>query len=176
MAIPTIVESLYRAFPKTGNQGADVDALSILLNMPVPADYREWITFMDNRSAGAGYLVGLTGNGDSVHRVYEEFPHWISNRWLPVADDAFGNKYVMLLGHSRGRKPVALVYALIDPDKLCCAVSSDLFKFLESFFRDGLETTGLSWWNRGKSEVLSKDPELEFISNVPLPWDCGAAE
>jgi hypothetical protein len=180
MAIPYKVQRLYRSYRKDTKAAfnkatdADVDALASLLGVPIPQEYREWITFMDNGLAGAGFLFTLKKSPPtnySVYDVYDGYPQWTQRKLIPIADDGLGNKFVMIVGHTSRFNPIVLYYDAIGPDTPSCVVSSNLFLFLEHFFLEGLEKPSVSFWARGKEEVLARDPDLSAVPLLPFPWE-----
>jgi SMI1 / KNR4 family (SUKH-1) len=180
MAVPLVVQRLYKQYPNDNKEWfikaneADVNALESFLRIKVPQEYREWIEFMDNIVAGAGYLHSLKKNPPMKHSlfdIYDDYPQWAKNKWIPVADDGLGNDFVMLVEHAAGVNPIVLFYNSIDLEIPSCVVNSNLFVFLECFFEDGLVKAENSWWCRNEAELLAKDPALTQINGLRFPWE-----
>ncbi len=150
--------------------------------------FRDWLKTTNGPFIGPGGMVGIDTprSIQNIEVTYERHPSWRANRWIPVANDGFGNFYVLLREDS-GLEPVAFVDCNIDPDQISYVAASNLWTFLRFYFtkiaKDFDESEGFdesedlddfeelyeSQWPFDKDEVMKVDPDI-LKSKLPFPW------
>lgn len=126
-------------------------------------------------SNGAAGFFGVSDaqSGCRIDEIWQLFPEWKLESWIPVGRDNFGNYYVMFVINNVS-SPVCFVDAL-QPDTLKYAVASNALEFAKFYLQneESLNKTGTSTgWPFDRDYVLSCDPGLAtFEEDYPMPWN-----
>ena len=138
----------------------------------LPNVFQDWLKVTNGPCIGLGGMVGIDSRRSiqNIEDIYMRHSNWPANGWIPVANDGFGNFYV-LLHEVSGLEPVAFIDCNIDPERISYVASSNLWTFLRFYFSGESKDIEDSQWPFDKNEVLMNDPDI-LKSQLPLPWEC----
>lgn len=151
-----------------GLDEAEIQGVESRIGFKLPSSFRRWLMTTNGPCVGPGGIVGINTARElqNLESIYELYPNWKSNQWVPVAGDGTGNYYV-LAQPEYDVEPVVFVDVTENADQPAFIVASSLWHFLNFLFRKDL---GKSRWPFDKTEVLDCDAkilETEFV----LPWN-----
>lgn len=151
-----------------GTVESDLDQAEERIGFKLPNSFRSWLTNTNGPCVGPGGIVGIgiSRGLQDLESIYELYPNWRANRWVPVAGDGCGNYYVLISGEY-DLVPVVFVDVIENADKPAFVVASNLYQFLVFLFRRDL---GESRWPFDKNEVIGTDPKILELG-IALPWD-----
>ena len=135
-----------------------------------PSKLREWALTMNGPCVGPGGLVGIATprRSQDLDAIYNNFPAWRHNGWIPVAGDGCGSYYVVATkGEFGADEPVLFVDVHVTTESPAFVAASDIWLFLRFLLSKEL---GESAWPYDSAEVISADPNIAAIKNVTLPW------
>lgn len=133
-----------------------------------------WIMITAGPVAGSQPLIGFgiepaSDNSHCFDAVLRLFPEWKRRNWVPVAGDGCGNYYIYPLGENlEEQRPIFFVDVMQSKIKPEYVVASHLFHFLTFLLESEL---GADYWPFDKEEVLKRDPNIELVRGLPLPWE-----
>lgn len=109
----------------------------------------------------------------NLENLWEDFPEWKRQSWLPVGRDTFGNYYIKPVIEN-SQSPICFVEGT-DSNILRYAVASDMLRFalfkLEEQLCPQSDANALGW-PFDREYVLKRDPELSAYEDAyPLPWN-----
>lgn len=184
---PLRKDDLIAAFPK-GATDTQMDLFSRRTRVSLPASLREWLK-ITNGAAGF-YGVRPTQPGRDIETIWERYPDFRSQSWLPVADDGFGNFYVQ-----PACEAVCLVEVIHSLDTVAYVVASDMLYFALFMLEDRLglhrqlaESKEIdirlpkARWRRGGSPaksnpwpfnrkyMMARNPDLKSVQGLPFAW------
>lgn len=167
------VSSLPDPFP-AGASEQKLDNFTRRSGIELSASLRKWLMITNGASGFLGVRPRRSQDG-----IEKELANWISmkeNRWLPVARDECGNRYVQLVS-KRGKASEPVCYAEMIGGYIACVVASDMLHFAEFYLEDQLglasvERQGDSYrlWPNDRTYTVSKDPRIEDVEGLPFPW------
>jgi hypothetical protein len=157
------------SYPK-GVTEKDLRAFHSRTGIELPDDAKEWLRITNGPPGFCG--LGSAQKSVNMEGLWQLFPDWRNNGWIPVGTDDFGNYYVRVVPKSGRQGGVFFVEANIS-DKLVYAVASDTLHFALFYLKhfEALETRRTSGWPQDKSFVLSQDPALARVVGAPLYVD-----
>lgn len=164
---PLNLDSLPDPFPK-GATERQLDKFSVRTGVALPNQLREWLKITN----GAAGFYGVSPARRDPEAIWALRPYWKQRLWIPVADDGFGNYYVQLCPQASdfSIQPVCFVEAIGDDD-VAYVVASDMLRFALFYLeQETMVPTGPSW-PFNKKYMLSKDAQLEKVTDLPMPWD-----
>lgn len=172
---------------QTTTTQAAVDGFVQRTRLSIPPQMQAWLKHCNgSRCAPGGYFGIQTGDDfTDLERVYEYYPVWKEERWLPVASDGCGNYYLMSTASgSQPKNPIFFIDVHENPEVPTYLVASSLFHFLRFIMQNELDNQGkhidMTWplprsqpegWPFNRSYVLARDPDLENCAGIPLPWN-----
>jgi cell wall assembly regulator SMI1 len=133
----------------------------------LPADIRAWLAITNGAS---GYFGVQSQSGCDIEEMWEHFPSWKSQGWIPIGRDSNGNYFVRPTLESPQSTIVHFVDA-DDIDALAYAVASDTLRFaLFTLEEEEALNNDLDYgWPFNETFVRSKDPQLIALGKR-LPW------
>lgn len=141
----------------------------IILGFKLPEQLRKWFLLCDGGFLSPPHnLVGLLGNNEVLSVVSMLRDGWPKDK-LPVATDGSGSYYCLLTKYrDRRLMPVASVSDL-DEEGIEFVVASSLESFLPMFIHSVIKKDS-QWPNKTMKWYLERDPDLQRIDDLPLPW------
>jgi hypothetical protein len=166
------------------------DVLGQYYGMEFPLVYQEWLSICNGIY---GRCINTIHGIATINESLGIFPHWVSKKWFPIADDGCGDYYVIVptnINNKTYYPVVFLDHEHIDSKDVCdqisYIVSSDFELFLIFFLEEILFTIDIMfikgyankfdeiipsfWWPFDRETVIQRDPDI-ILFNLPLPWE-----
>jgi len=185
---PLRKDDVIAPFPK-GATDTQMDSFSRRTHMSLPTSLREWLK-ITNGAAGL-YGVRPTQPGRDIETVWERYPEFRSQAWLPVADDGFGNFYI-----EPACEAVCFVEVGHSLNTVAYVVASDMLYFASFMLEDRLglhrqlaESKGIDIrpaktrlrrggcppktnpWPFNREYMMARNPDLKFVKGLPFAWE-----
>ena len=148
----------------------NLDSLSRAVELPIPAQLREWLMLCNCAPLGPGGVFGICKG--SRHRDMEYllgvFPAWKEQGWLPVAGDGVGSFYVINTHPTRTLSHPVYFVEESDYERVAYVVASGIWPFIWFYLQEEL---GDDFWPFDRSRVLRADPALETCTDLKKPWE-----
>lgn len=154
-----------------GASDAELTAFAVRAGIALPPDLTAWLKITNGAPGFFG--VKPAQKGCELDEILDLIPKWKLLQWIPVGYDEHGNYYVKVLTQGKDAAAPICFVSGVNTDELQYAVASDVLHFAE--FK--LELAGAQCegtycgWPFDRSYMLWKDPDLEHVSDVPLPWN-----
>jgi cell wall assembly regulator SMI1 len=154
-----------------GASQADLDELARRLGFGIPRALEDWLLVCNGSLAGPGGLYGANTANENVDIAFhlDLYPAWRRKRWIPVAGDGTGGRYVIDAGHAYAdHDAVYFIDTAESIDQPAYIVASDLHHFLTFLLEKEPGTRG---WPFDAEFVTARDPRiLDVKDRALLPW------
>jgi hypothetical protein len=154
--------------------GATRDDLEVLrrrLGFDIPRDLEDWLLLANGTHAGPGGIYGANTTNENLDIAFhlDLYPSWRAKRWIPVAGDGTGGRYVIDADHAYAdRDAVYFIDTSDSIDEPAYIVASDLPHFLQFLLEKELGSKG---WPFDQEYVTARDPRIPDVKDKALlPW------
>ncbi len=150
-----------------GASESEINRFETEIGFPLHPELREWLAFCNSSLLGMGgtYGIGRQLQGMSIELLME--PEWIQLKWIPIAGDGCGNRYVVDCANTKYCGFVYFVDSLA-PERIAYACASGVERFIQFYLLRDIGETG---WPHDRDSVLALDPKLDSIPADLLLWN-----
>jgi hypothetical protein len=139
------------------------------VGFPMPPEQANLLRLSNGPCVGPGGIFGVRPALAflDIEQLYESYPGWRDQGWVPVASDGCGNYYVA----ARAGKhwPIVFIDTVEDADQAAFIVASGVLKFVIALLEKELGETG---WPFNEAKVTASDPSIIGLGDTfTLPWD-----
>jgi hypothetical protein len=190
---PMSVKRLSQPYP-SGASDRKLDAFEKRAGFRLPRSLRQWLKITNG---AAGFLgIRPKKRDDDLEREMDFWRDWRERGWIPVARDVFGNRYMQHV--PRGASDVEPVcYVEMIGDYISYVAASNMMQFALMYLEDEfqiherkIKRAGVVKfypkrrfkkgaprvpvdWQFNKRYMLLRDPDLNIVKHLPLPWTTG---